>query len=121
MAMAKILVLDDEPLIALMLADWLEEQGHEAVGPAHSELQAEDVLRTTTIDAAILDVSLGDHNCRRIAEWLRASSVPFAFATGHSVEAVWDDFKAVPRISKPFNFGHVSIVLDDLLAGRASS
>lgn len=117
--MAKIFVLEDEPLIAMMLADWLAEQGHEAVGPAHSEVQAEDVLRTTAIDAAILDVSLGDHSCRKIAEALKASCVPFAFATGHGAEAVWEEFKSVPTLSKPFNFSRVSAVLDELLSNRA--
>lgn len=113
--MAKILVVDDEPLIAMMLADWLAEQGQETVGPAHTEGQALELIDERPIDAAILDVSLGDGDCFGIAARLHDMGIPFAFATGLGGDAVIEEFRVNPKMSKPFNFEAVARVLDALV------
>ena len=59
--MAKILIVDDEPLITAMLEDWLSELGHDVVGPAHNLAKALELAKSE-IDAAIVDVSLGKDN-----------------------------------------------------------
>jgi len=119
-AMAKILILDDEPLIAMMLADWVAEQGEEAIGPAFSADQALALIADTRLDAAILDVSLGNGNCYGVAQELRRSGVPFAFATGHGADVVREDFKNIRTLSKPFNFDMVGRVLHELLGSKAA-
>ena len=53
--MPRILVLDDEPLIAMMVEDWLMDLGHEIVGPAHSVASALSLLEQSAPDAAILE------------------------------------------------------------------
>lgn len=114
--MSEILVVDDEPLIAMMLADWLEDEGHGVVGPAHSIEQASEIISTTPISAAILDVSLGEQQSFALAAELQERNIPFAFATGHSVGSVPAEFRHVATISKPFDFDVVRRIVADLNA-----
>ena len=69
--MAKILIVDDEPLITAMLEDWLSELGHDVVGPAHNLAKALELAKSE-IDAAIVDVSLGKDNAYPLVEALMA-------------------------------------------------
>jgi CheY-like chemotaxis protein len=114
--MARVLVVDDEALIAMMLSDLLSEYGHETVGPAHSEAQALELVKSTAIDAAILDVTLGDHDCFAVAAALGERGIPFAFATGHGAHAMPDAFRTRKTVSKPFDFEVVKQIVDDLVA-----
>ncbi len=114
--MARVLVVDDEALIAMMLSDLIVEYGHETVGPAHSEDQALQLVASTPIDAAILDVTLGDHDCFAVAEALGARGIPFAFATGHGVQSMPDEFRERMTVSKPFDFEIVRKLIDELVA-----
>jgi len=113
--MARVLVVDDEALIAMMLSDLLTEYGHETVGPAYSESQALALVDSSKIDAAILDVTLGDHDCFAVAEALGARGIPFAFATGHGAHAMPDAFREQRTVSKPFDFDVVRRLIDDLV------
>jgi CheY-like chemotaxis protein len=56
--MPRILVLEDEPLIAFMVRDWLAELGYETAGPAPSVRSALEIIAASNVDGAILDVSL---------------------------------------------------------------
>jgi CheY-like chemotaxis protein len=113
--MSKILVVDDEPLIAMMIADWLAEQGLETLGPAHSVAQALALLESETADAAILDVSLGNDDSYEVAEVLSAKNIPFAFATGHGADTLAKRYTDVITVSKPFDFEIVRSVVARLL------
>jgi DNA-binding response OmpR family regulator len=113
--MARILIVDDEPLIAMLAQDWLEDLGHQTVGPAH-DLQTALVLVDEPIDAAILDVSLGAGKSYEIARRLRARAVPFAFASGRSPEEARDgEFGGAPTLAKPFNFETFAAAIAKLL------
>ena len=113
--MARVLVVDDEALIAMMLSDLLKEYGHETVGPAHSEGQALDLVASSDIDAAILDVTLGDHDCFAVAQALGERGIPYAFATGHVTHEMPDAFRDARTVSKPFDFEVVRRIVDDLV------
>jgi len=101
--MSRVLVLDDEPLIAMMIEDWLTELGHTVAGPAHNLASAMQLVEAGGIDAAFLDLTLGDGNSYGVAEALGAQSVPFAFMTGHG-GAVQAGFVDAPVLAKPFDF-----------------
>ena len=101
--MARIMIVDDEPLIAMLAGDWLEELGHEIVGPAH-DLSNALKLAQEPMDGAILDVSLGAEKSYDVARRLRDRRVPFAFATGHAPEALGDEFAGALTLAKPFSF-----------------
>lgn len=102
--MARILVVDDEPLIAAMLREWLEELGCEAVGPAQSVSGALDLIEGVELDGAILDVSLGRENCYPVADALRERGIPFAFVTGHGSQEIDPRYQEAIILAKPFRF-----------------
>jgi CheY-like chemotaxis protein len=87
--MPRILVVDDEPLVSMLVEDWLVELGCEVVGPARSVQEGLDMAGSADLDGAILDINLGGNNSYAVAETLERRGVPFAFATGDSaVDAV---------------------------------
>lgn len=118
--MARVLIVDDEALIAMMLSDLLTEFGHDTVGPAHSEGQALELVQSTPIDAAILDVTLGDQDCFAVAKALGERGIPFAFATGHGAQSMPDGYRELRTVSKPFDFEVVRRLVDELVATPAS-
>ncbi len=118
--MPRILVVDDEPLIAMMLTDWLAEQGVETAGPAHTVAQALSVIDAIKIDAAVLDISLGDDDCYAVADMLASRGIPFAFATGHSSDSLAERFKGVATVTKPFDFEVVRQAISRLLGRPAA-
>ena len=113
--MRQILVLDDEPLVAMMVEDWLTELGFVTVGPANSVASALRLADEQKIDAAILDVSLGGENCYQVADLLKQRKIPFAFATGRGAEDVDRRFASVTVMTKPYDFETVKGLLDRLL------
>ena len=112
--MPRILIVDDEPLITMMVEEWLGELACETVGPAHSVSRALELIGSGQLDAAILDVSLGSEKSYPIADALRARKIPFALATGHSAEDVENRFNDVPILTKPFDFDAVRSIIGSL-------
>ncbi len=116
--MPRILVVEDEPLIAFMLKDWLSELGCDTLGPADCVKTALDIIRQTEIEGAILDVSLGGEDCFSVADVLREKGVPFAFVTGHDAKAVAPRFEGELVLQKPFVFSSVQSTVSKLLDAR---
>ena len=83
--MPRILVVDDEPLVSMLVENWLVELGCEVVGPARSVQQGLDIAGSAELDGAILDVNLAGKNSYLVAEALKRRGVPFAFTTGDGV------------------------------------
>ncbi len=113
--MAKILIVDDEPLITAMMEDWLSDLGHVVVGPAHNLAQALE-LGKGDIDAAIVDVSLGKDNSYPLVDDLIARGLPFALATGYGPDGVELKYRGQPTLGKPFEFATFRGAIDQLIA-----
>jgi DNA-binding response OmpR family regulator len=113
--MPRILVLEDEPLIAMVLEDWLAELACEALGPAGTARAALELIASTPPHAAILDVSLRDGDSFAVAAALRARAIPFAFATGRGPTSIDARFRDAPVLTKPFQLEAVRDVLTALL------
>jgi len=113
--MPRILVVDDEPLISMLVEDWLVELGCEVVGPARSVQEGLDMAGNAELDGAILDINLGGNNSYAVAETLERRGVPFAFATGDSAVDASAGFANPILLSKPFDFEGVKTVLSQLL------
>ena len=113
--MPRILVVDDEPLVSMLIEDWLVELGCEVVGPARSVQQGLDIAGTAELDGAILDINLGGNNSYAVAETLERRGVPFAFVTGDSSVDAEAGFADPIVLSKPFDFEGVKAVLGKLL------
>jgi DNA-binding response OmpR family regulator len=117
--MARILIVDDEALIAMMVEDWLSDMGHTAVGPAH-DLDSALALVEADLSAAILDLTLGAQVSYPVAGRLRELGVPFAFATGHGRDFLTPEFRDAPQLPKPFEFETFRSLVEGLLAAPGS-
>ncbi len=115
----RVLVVEDEYLLAEDLRHGLERVGAEVLGPVPSVARALTLLAAgAPPDAAILDVNLGGEMAFPVAEALQALGVPFVFATGYDVAALPRAYAQVPRCEKPFD---VESCLRALLRPRASA
>ncbi|HJU30552.1 MAG TPA: response regulator [Hyphomicrobiaceae bacterium] len=116
----RILVVEDEALVALQLQEDLENEGHQVIGPARNLEQGISLAVSENIDAALIDVSLGRDTSAPIADQLLARNIPFAFATGYADGSILPErLRAVPRLSKPYALNEVRRLLDSLVAGEA--
>ncbi|WP_353205384.1 response regulator [Sphingomonas sp.] len=110
-----ILIVEDEPLIAMMIEDFLEVLGKAPAGPVDSVTAALALIAAGGIDAAILDVNLrGGEKSFPIADALAASGIPFLFATGGSHDTVSEAYRDRPTLPKPFTMDGVAKALDAL-------
>ena len=115
--MPRILVVEDEPLIAMLVEDWLAELACEAAGPVGSVAAALALVEGGALDGAILDVSLEGGDSFAVADALRSRNVPFVFATGHGTERIAERFKDAPTLAKPYDFERVRAAVAVLLGG----
>ena len=101
---ARLLLVEDEFLLALCLSDLLEDLGAQVLGPVACVADALEVIdRAPEIDAAILDVNLGGEVVFPVADRLRMRNVPFAFASGFDPELLPARFRDVALCRKPID------------------
>lgn len=112
----RILIVEDEPLIAMMLEDFLEALGHEGAGTADSVATALPLVDRGSFDAAILDVNLrGGELCWPVADKLVESGKPYLLASGGQAEALPGAHALAPVLAKPFTMDGVRDALDRLV------
>lgn len=99
----RILVVEDQYLVADELARLLKRRKAEVLGPVPSLERALEALKLAEPDIALLDINLGGHTVYPVAEMLRRRGVPIIFVTGYAASAIRDDFADTPYIDKPFN------------------
>ena len=112
-----ILVVEDEPLIAMMLEDFLETLGHQVHATCGSVSEALGQAEKGGFDVAILDVNLNGESAWPVARKLREKKVPFVLATGGHVEPPPPEFVDVPTIEKPYTVDRVNPALESVLHG----
>jgi DNA-binding NtrC family response regulator len=98
----RILIVEDEMLIALMIEDVVRDSGGEIVGPAATLEKALKFAEEEQFDAAILDVTIRGGKVFPVAEALLARGIPFAFASGYGDWALPEALRDKPRLTKPF-------------------
>jgi DNA-binding response OmpR family regulator len=98
----KVLVVEDEPLVALDIAAVLNEAGCTVIGPAADLAAASKLIKESAFDVALLDANLNGHGVGELAQALGQSRVPFGFLTGYSREGLPIDFRQAPMVQKPF-------------------
>jgi CheY-like chemotaxis protein len=119
---ARILIVEDEALVAYALEQILVEYGYEVVGPAPNIGKALKLIADEPIDAALLDINLGNERSDGAAEALAAACIPFLFTTGYSREsAMPDGFKDRPCIGKPYQPEQLQQALAQLLTASADA
>src|ERR1700761_7215194 len=97
----RILVVEDEAMIAMLIEDMLSDLGCVPVGPAYNAEQALELIRSERFDAAILDVNLGGQRTTPVAEALHRKSIPFFFATGYGPAGIAAQFSKHIVLTKP--------------------
>ena len=99
----RVLVIEDESLVAMLLETILEDLGCEVVGP---EANIDDGLAAAQaadgLDAALLDVNVAGREVFPVAEALMARSIPFVFSTGYGESGLPPHWRGRPTIQKPF-------------------
>lgn len=112
----RILLVEDEALVAMLLEDIVIELGGIVVGPEAQLDLAIASAETAVIDAAILDINLHGNRSYGVADALRLRGVPFAFATGYGESGVDPAHRGVPVLIKPYTGQDVARALEQLLA-----
>lgn len=111
----RILVVEDEPILAMCVEDMLSDMGCVVIGPALSMKDAKRLASEVKLDAALLDINMGDGPTFEIAQMLIASSVPFCFATGYGSAGVPEELHGLPVLSKPFTRPSLEAALHGLI------
>jgi CheY-like chemotaxis protein len=112
-----ILVVEDEPLISMMLEDFLDALGYRLAGTADGVDEALALVRRGGFDAALLDINLRDGQASwPVADALAAEGRPFVIATGGGNDSVPDRYATVPVLGKPYTMDGVRAAFETLLA-----
>lgn len=98
----RVLLVEDELLIAQMLRVMLEDLGCVVVGPAARVNEALDFIDAEPVDAAVLDICLNRQFSYPVADALRDRGVPFLFSTGYQPERVRPEYRDCPILQKPY-------------------
>ena len=101
MAKRNILVLEDEPLVAMMLQDQLESFGIHVIGPANNLISAIQLAEFSNLDGALLDLNINGTYATKVADMLRARGVPFIFVTAYDRPRGLR-YRDVSVLNKPF-------------------
>jgi CheY-like chemotaxis protein len=113
----RILVVEDEYLIAVSLQDALENAGAVVVGPAPSVDKAiKQIESEPHIDAAVLDVNLGGMLAYPVADMLVAKNIPFIFTSGYEDNLLKSRYSHVKNCPKPYQFRAMEEALVEALA-----
>lgn len=108
----RVLVVEDEMLVAMMVEDILEELGLEVAATCSHLDEALKLATSEAVDFVILDVNLEGKRSFPVADILRARNIPFVFATGYGSKALEAEYASVPTLAKPFMFGDIKLALE---------
>ncbi len=112
-----ILIVEDEPLIAMMLEDFIFSLGHDVRANCDTVETALVEVEKGGFDLAILDVNLKGESVWPVATALTAIDKPFVLASGGHVDPPPSEFANVPMIEKPYTIDRVSPIIAKALAG----
>jgi CheY-like chemotaxis protein len=111
----RVLVVEDEMMVSMLIEDMLTDLGCVVVGPASRLDEAMQLAREAELDCAVLDVNLGGQPIFPLADLLREMGAPFAFATGYGDAGLREVDRGSPVLQKPFRESDLARVLGELL------
>jgi CheY-like chemotaxis protein len=115
----RVLVIEDEMLVAMLLKDILADLGFTVVGSAARVEHALALIEATgVLDVAVLDINLNGQMSYPVADALVARRVPFLFATGYGRASVMHGYRSFPLVQKPFRLLELANALRKLLTPK---
>lgn len=99
----KVLIVEDEGMVALMLEDMLGDLGFSIAASVGHLSKATEVAEQIAIDLAVLDVNLGGHLSFPVAEVLTRRGIPFIFSTGYGRDGLPQELAYAPVLAKPYS------------------
>lgn len=115
----RVLLVEDEVTVSMLIEDMLDELGYEVVGSASTIAEALSVLEQESPDCAILDVNLSGVYVYPVAEALRERAIPYAFSTGYGKAALRKEDVGTPVLQKPFRIDQLASALTEMIHSRA--
>ncbi len=115
----RVLIVEDEMLVALMIEDLLHELGCNTIGPCGNVETALEAARTERLDLAVLDVNLDGEKVYPVAMLLAERNIPFLFVSGYGEEAIPDDHSAWKVCTKPFRGDDLATMMSAALMSVA--
>ena len=98
----KVMVVEDETLVAMLVEDTLMDAGATVVGPVATVAEALAVLRTDRPDVAVLDLNLAGETSEPVADALKQMGIPFVVASGYGAAGLPPRHQDVPVLAKPY-------------------
>jgi len=115
----RVLLIEDEMLVAMLLEESLAELGCEVVGPVARLEAAREAIEHERFDCALLDINLHGRPAYPLADLLDARGVPFGFVTGYDTARLGPGVGRHPVLAKPFNVRQLRSLLAGLARTRA--
>jgi CheY-like chemotaxis protein len=111
----RVLVVEDEALVSLLIEDMILDLGTEVIGPAATVREALALLESEWVDAAVLDIRIDGEVTYPVAEVLLDRNIPVIFATGYFTAIIPDQFVHLPVLEKPFSQQDLAVALSEAL------
>jgi PAS domain S-box-containing protein len=111
----RVLLVEDEPLVSMMLADMLLAFGHKVDGPYSRFSDAILAAKSNNLQAGILDVNLGGEKTYAVADILATRKIPFAFVTGYGPDTIVSEFSHAPVLQKPIEAAKLHALLQQIV------
>lgn len=115
-----VLLVEDEPIVAMLVEDMLAGLGAQVIGPAAHVDEAVELAQNAQFDVAVLDVKLGGDSSARVAEVLRTRAIPYVLATGFDSPPLGSGDRAAPLLQKPYLQEDLERALERALDGDTS-
>jgi CheY-like chemotaxis protein len=112
----RVLVVEDEMLVAMNIEDMLLDLGHEVAGLASRLAPALALAQEASFDIAMLDVNLAGEASFPVADLLTERGIPFLFATGYGRQGLEARYQGHPVLQKPFRALDLGVALADAMA-----
>jgi CheY-like chemotaxis protein len=115
-AQPRVLVVEDEYLIRMLLEDMLADLGYAVAAAVGSIAEAREHAAAAEFSVAVLDVNLDGQEIYPVADILAERGLPFVFVTGYGERSLPDRYRDSPALQKPFQAEQLEAALSGLLA-----
>ena len=113
---ASIILVEDEALIRMMLADMIEELGHRVVAEAGNIQVGQALAQAAIFDLAVLDINIAGYSIRPVAEIIDGWGLPFFFVTGYGPAGRPEAFRTRPALQKPILISKLGEAINSILS-----